>query len=332
MASFLVSAALSATTHPPPLSEAISGIFGSISLVAWICVIAQSADGLSMMFLVVWVLGDATNLLGMLSAILLITNLSNPIVFLPIAADPSAKSLGAYRGCAIFTHLAPTAIILPSYFVFADLVLILQCVYYNTRNKRRASHSHRAEVARASEESPLLRRESGYEAHAEPTRKHSRDETESEPASQWGSNIASLVAVYVVGIAAWFISYKAGAWDSGDDKTPSPDDEGQSPLEIAGLTLGYISAVFYLCARIPQILKNYREKSCEGLAILFFMLSLTGNLTYGISLVAYSQEKKYLLNALPFLIGSIGTIVEDCIIFVQFQLYSGGKRPHAVSQ
>ncbi|CAH0039145.1 unnamed protein product [Clonostachys solani] len=306
MASFLASAALSATTHPPPLSEAISGIFGSISLVAWICVIlpqlvanfkAQSADGLSMMFLIVWVMGDATNLLG-----------------------------------AIFTHLAPTAIILPSYFVFADLILILQCVYYNTRNKRRASHSRRAQVAQASEESPLLRRESGYEAHTEPARKHSRDETESQTASQWGSNISSLVAVYVVGIAAWFISYKAGAWDSGDDKTPSHDDEGQSPLEIAGLTLGYISAVFYLCARIPQILKNYREKSCEGLAILFFMLSLTGNLTYGISLVSYSQEKKYLLNALPFLIGSIGTIVEDCIIFVQFQLYSGGKRPHTVSQ
>lgn len=59
------------------------------------------------------------------------------------------------------------------------------------------------------------------------------------------------------------------------------------------------------------------------------MLSLTGNLTYGISLVAYSQEKKYLLNALPFLLGSVGTIVEDCIIFVQFRLYSKNKRHHA---
>lgn len=56
------------------------------------------------------------------------------------------------------------------------------------------------------------------------------------------------------------------------------------------------------------------------------MLSLTGNLTYGISLVAYSQKKKYLLNALPWLLGSIGTIVEDVVIFVQFRLYSNNRR------
>jgi hypothetical protein len=36
------------------------------------------------------------------------------------------------------------------------------------------------------------------------------------------------------------------------------------------------------------------------------MLSLTGNL----------------LNALPWLLGSLGTIVEDCVIFVQFRMYS----------
>lgn len=56
------------------------------------------------------------------------------------------------------------------------------------------------------------------------------------------------------------------------------------------------------------------------------MLSLTGNLTYGISIMSFSQEKKYLLNALPFLLGSLGTIVEDCIIFVQFRLYTGSRR------
>jgi uncharacterized protein with PQ loop repeat len=45
--------------------------------------------------------------------------------------------------------------------------------------------------------------------------------------------------------------------------------------------LGYVSAVCYLGARIPQIIKNQREKSCEGLSLLFFMLSLLGNATYG---------------------------------------------------
>lgn len=74
---------------------------------------------------------------------------------------------------------------------------------------------------------------------------------------------------------------------------------------------------------------NSHADCVAGLALLFFMLSLTGNLTYGVSLIAFSQKKKYLLNALPFLLGSVGTIVEDCIIFVQFRLYADGKRPRA---
>ncbi len=75
-------------------------------------------------------------------------------------------------------------------------------------------------------------------------------------------------------------------------------------------------------ARIPQIIKNHREKSCEGLALLFFLLSLTGNLTYGASVVAYSRRRDYLVRALPWLLGSLGTVVEDCVIFVQFRLYA----------
>lgn len=63
-----------------------------------------------------------------------------------------------------------------------------------------------------------------------------------------------------------------------------------------------------------------------GLAVLFFMLSLTGNLTYAISLMAYSQDRKYLINAIPWLIGSLGTVVEDGIIFIQFRLYANNKR------
>jgi hypothetical protein len=69
-----------------------------------------------------------------------------------------------------------------------------------------------------------------------------------------------------------------------------------------------------------------------GLALLFFILSLTGNLTYGVSVIAYSQQERYLLNALPFLIGSLGTIVEDSIIFVQFRLYSGNTKTTATTE
>jgi uncharacterized protein with PQ loop repeat len=77
---------------------------------------------------------------------------------------------------------------------------------------------------------------------------------------------------------------------------------------------------------VPQIIKNYQEKSCEGLALLFFLLSLTGNFTYGASLIAYSQKPSYILKALPWLLGSLGTIAEDLIIFVQFRLYAPSRQ------
>lgn len=54
------------------------------------------------------------------------------------------------------------------------------------------------------------------------------------------------------------------------------------------------------------------------------MFSLTGNLTYGLSVFSYSQDADYIIKATPWLLGSLGTIVEDCIIFYQFRIYSTG--------
>jgi uncharacterized protein with PQ loop repeat len=84
-------------------------------------------------------------------------------------------------------------------------------------------------------------------------------------------------------------------------------------------------------ARIPQIIKNYKDKSCEGLALLFFLLSLMGNLTYGAGILAHSLEKDYLWVNLPWLIGSLGTIAEDAIIFLQFRLYKSKGEGEAVA-
>ena len=54
-----------------------------------------------------------------------------------------------------------------------------------------------------------------------------------------------------------------------------------------------------------------------------------GNLTYGLSILCHSVEREYVMTNLPWLIGSLGTIAEDVIIFVQFQLYSNTKHKHS---
>jgi hypothetical protein len=159
------------------------------------------------------------------------------------------------------------------------------------------------------------------ESNIDPLTRIITGEDDAPDSNPWLHNALSLAAVYVVGVAGWFVSWKIGAWEA----DPDAPDTAQGPDEsvaAVGMMLGYLSALCYLCARVPQIVKNYRQKSCEGLALLFFLLSLTGNFTYGASLVAYSQDKDYLTKALPWLLGSLGTMIEDCIIFVQFRLYA----------
>ncbi|KAI1824379.1 PQ-loop-domain-containing protein [Xylaria intraflava] len=288
------------------VNEALSGVFGSVSLTAWICLLipqlitnykANSAEGLSMGFLAIWLFGDVANLTG-----------------------------------ALASGLAPTATLLSGYFCISDIILITQCVYYNMRNAhsaRRRSHSTSSGV---SEDAPLLRRSSTTlsgshrrQSYNEPSNPESikrvaTGEEGTQYGSQWVRNTMGIVAIYVVGIVGWLISYHFGVWDNKHDDGEASDPA--SHIFYSGVTLGYVSAVCYLCARIPQIVKNYREKSCEGLALLFFLFSLTGNLTYGFSVFSYSQDRDYLIKATPWLIGSFGTIVEDCIIFYQFHIYS----------
>lgn len=48
-----------------------------------------------------------------------------------------------------------------------------------------------------------------------------------------------------------------------------------------------------------------------------------GNATYGLGILCHSQEREYLITNTPWLVGSLGTMVEDAIIFVQFRMYAG---------
>lgn len=196
------------------------------------------------------------------------------------------------------THLAPTAVALAIYFCIADLVLISQCLYYNTLNAQRASRRRRLSSGaivdaaatvdeEAAEDEPLLNRRrsssiglpGSHRRHSqrrqssnlEPIRRIITGEDETPDSNPWLHNTLSLVAVYGVGAAGWFVSYKMGAWGSAP---PAPDVPAEEPhgaseaVAVLGLTLGYLSAACYLFARIPQIIKNYREKSCEGALIL----------------------------------------------------------------
>jgi uncharacterized protein with PQ loop repeat len=276
------------TMHPITLTwnEALSGVWGSVSLAAWIFLLVPQlienyqqghADGISLTFLFIWAIGDVCNLVG-----------------------------------AIWAGLVPTVIALAIYFCFADTILILQCLYYNSKKSRAQKESGSDGVvasAGQTEQSPLLAGDNTNKHAVQPrrrltdvteeniglpgsrrrssalsSRRHNHNDTLSrvlEEPTKTHSTIKNTVSVFLimaVGAAGWAIAWKTGAW------RPSPvngGEDGDERTPIGASILGYASAVFYLGARIPQIVKNQREKSCDGLSLLFFLLSVLGNLTYG---------------------------------------------------
>ncbi|KAF9885617.1 hypothetical protein FE257_012708 [Aspergillus nanangensis] len=149
-------------------------------------------------------------------------------------------------------------------------------------------------------------------------------------------NACAVALVCVAGILGWYFS--PGSSNNRDEGTPaySPKSMGFDPL---GQFFGYLCAAFYLGSRLPQILLNYRRKSTDGVSLLFFLFACIGNLTYVLSILAYSPVcggdtlgrcrpgeagaiyGRYILVNLSWLIGSFGTLFLDMCIFVQFFLY-----------
>lgn len=340
-----------------PWNEAFSGIFGSVSLASWIFLtipqLAENytqghADGISLNFLAIWMLGDVANLIG-----------------------------------AVWAGLVPTVVALGAFFCLSDGVLIGQCLYYKVLLRRSgkkkeggAAEECGAEVVQQSEETPLLnghadgrpkqasrrvtdvteenmglpgsRRKSSNARRKSNGRRSSLDRILAEPTrtSAVVKNVVSVIMIIVVGAAGWAIAWKTGAWKPTPVGEQGSDGRGPVGAEI----LGYLSAVAYLGARIPQIIKNQRERSCEGLSLLFFVLSLMGNATYGaavswrstayswydwwliidVQILFHSVEKQYFLTNLPWLIGSLGTMAEDVTIFVQFHMFGDKSADEAV--
>ncbi|CAG7925517.1 unnamed protein product [Penicillium olsonii] len=363
--------------------EALSGICGSISIACWVVVFSPqiienfrrgSADGLSLLFLVVWLAGDVFNILG-----------------------------------AVMQGVLPTMIILAVYYTLADIVLLGQCFYYrgfNLKDELSTSPSpelpssdaeqHGAESQpNPTERSSLLPKTNGHgnghvqildqgstseqDARGHPVSDGRRHSTHSyqdifhssanlspatpfiEPTSDSARrraqlarrrrisalqsvlfNLSAVAMVCAAGVLGWYVSPGAKS---------SPDPEPLT-MDLFGQVFGYFCAVLYLGSRLPQLLLNYRRKSTDGVSLLFFLFACIGNLTYVLSILAYSPVcsggspeeimghhhhakcrpgeaaslyGRYVLVNLSWLVGSAGTLLLDMAIFTQFFLYRDPK-------
>ncbi|KAI6092658.1 PQ-loop-domain-containing protein [Hypoxylon rubiginosum] len=304
--------------------EAISGICGSISIAAWVVVFSPqiienfrrgSADGLSVPFIILWLLGDVFNILG-----------------------------------AVLQGVLPTMLILAIYYTIADFVLLAQCFYYkgfvwkDELPPPQPKPPRVPAVGEPTERTGLLnghldereRRGSGW-SHLSPAVPLVSEAPVSPPPAPtklqsivW--NAVAMLMVCVAGVLGWFLSRQYSP-----SKPDTPGDDSLPSFDVWGQIFGWLCAVLYLGSRLPQLLLNWRRKSTEGVSILFFLFACLGNLTYVLSIFAYDPHcagsrcqsgearriyGRYILVNSSWLAGSLGTLILDLGIFAQFFIYS----------
>ncbi|GMM38443.1 hypothetical protein DASC09_057820 [Saccharomycopsis crataegensis] len=287
---------------PSDLRIALSGITGSVSFACWIVLLIpqlieqwklKSADGISLGTVLIWVTGDLANLVG-----------------------------------AIWAGLLPPVILLAVWFLIIDGSLLTSYIYYTHifPKRHKIIHTHHSEEA--TENTTLLATSENENAHGTQQTNGRKSSTKSRrdsltslavASSHWSAfqkYVLPMAFVSMAGVVGYLLSSSPSAPPDGELPT-LPNDE----LTFGAQFFGYFSALCYLGARIPQILYNYQRKSCHGLSLLFILFSTFGNLTYSLQILFYRSDADYVILNLPWLIGSLGAIVEDSAIYVQFIIY-----------
>ncbi|KAM0722343.1 hypothetical protein Q7P37_001784 [Cladosporium fusiforme] len=298
----------SSTFHvciPTPLAFT-SNLLGALSICSWL--FAQlpqiyknynikSTSGLSIFFLVEWCLGDLGNLLG-----------------------------------ALFTHQAHWQVVIGGYYVFVDLCLVMQWVWYE--RLRHGRHLFRIRTRGWNEENGdgvsgmegmiiqgISPRSSTEGSEDNSIRKSGgprpifkvpafrKDPTQDEKASPSPSTTPRGHTIHRSGPSSPFPSPSprtmlmlaclvAMTQASPIDATTSTiAGAGPTKLETAGTILSWLSTFLYLGSRLPQIYKNYTLQSTAGLSPSLFAAAFCGNLFYSAALatnpLAWSSMEPY---------------------------------------
>ncbi|KAF2767721.1 PQ-loop-domain-containing protein [Teratosphaeria nubilosa] len=286
------------TCIPTPLAFT-SNLLGTISILAWLC--AQlpqiwknyrysSTSGLSIFFLVEWCLGDISNLLG-----------------------------------ALFTHQASWQVAIGGYYVFVDLCLVAQWLWYEKLRHgnmvRRVFGEPRDGLGPTGgtdgmyiegmpiSQTPSTEREEDSSTKAKHSRPQiifrsptfERKKADEEKASPNPSG----TTIHRVGASSspmaspsprtiLLIACLIAITQATPTPLPSPPlflhnatttSPSRTRLELTGTILSWTSTFLYLGSRLPQLLKNFHRKSTAGLSPHLFLAAFLGNLFYSSALL-----------------------------------------------
>lgn len=271
----------------------------------------KTVEALSPWFLAQWLLGDTGNILG----------------------------------CLLTGDQQPTTTYTAMYFVIADIVLMMQFMYYGSlarrreriftyakRHRRRRQYSNDETVLQVTDgvgHSADRQHRTHHRHRREPEQVHGGTETgpgHSSFASVSAKAAGALAGVAAVGLVA--ISMPSVVTRAAPLAAAAGRMLGEQVavrpqwMKSAGQVCGYVSSVLYLSSRLPQIYLNYQRKSVEGLALAMFMCAVSANLAYGGGILIRATSWAAVMRQAPWIIGSLGTVTLDCVILCQFGRYS----------
>ncbi|GAA5965262.1 hypothetical protein JCM3765_006377 [Sporobolomyces pararoseus] len=125
---------------------------------------------------------------------------------------------------------------------------------------------------------------------------------------------------------------KEGNQDQDRDDTRGGEGSGPDYERIIGRTSAWLCTTLYLTSRLPQIWRNFRRRSVEGLAMTLFFFAFVGNTLYVLSILTNPLKKTdpgYLVESTPYLLGSGGTVCFDLMILFQSLIYSSSNGSHS---
>lgn len=104
---------------------------------------------------------------------------------------------------------------------------------------------------------------------------------------------------------------------------------------IIGTACGYVCSTLYFFSAVPQIIKNHQEKSTGTVSIYLFLADLIGNLGYSLSIIATGrdienpvEQKEFFFNEMPFLAGTCLVFCLELYLMYQFYIYRGNHIYH----
>lgn len=356
-------AAISSHLHiclPTPLAL-ISSVLGTLSIVSWLFAQLpqiyknyqlQSTSGLSIFFLVIWCFGDLSNLLGAL-----FTRQAGWQVV--VASYYVCVDVALVTQFFWYTHYkvwrydsygeVPHSHDSNSSDPAAGLI---QGVSLSGNNGTRQSSPAPVDMASKKSEGQDVGVQTGstLNSSAGPTTSYTNEKISSSRRSiRVGSSASSppFALPRTMLLASLLCAVLANANPTGPDPSPHPpiyNAPRETIIEIVGRIFSWMSTILYLGSRPPQLLKNYRRKSTEGLSPLLFMAAFGGNFFYSCSLLSNpnawydfspyggggwaddhgNDRWEWIGRAIPFFLGAFGVLFLDGFMGVQFLMYGPG--------